>query len=453
MEKVIAYLRENEKRHMEELFELLRIPSVSSQTEHDGDTLHCAEWTAEHLAKLGFTAGVEKTEGHPVVYAEWLKKPGKPTVLIYGHYDVQPEDPVELWDSPPFEPVIKGTKLFCRGAVDDKGQYFAHIKALEALMNVNGELPVNVKVLIEGEEEVGSVALEKYLPMNHDKLKNDLIIVSDSPMYRKGIPTITLGLRGITYFQIDLTSCATDLHSGSFGGAVPNAATAACMIVSKLKDEKGRILVPGVYDDVRPLTQVEKESFAKLPFTDKEFMDSIGLTAVVGEEGYTTLERLWSRPTCDVMGIKSGYIGEGAKTVIPAKSMIKVSLRLVPDQKPEKIEKAFMDYIQTITPPGVKAEVTCLHGGDPYVADPNHPAFKAAAEALKDGFGADTAYTREGGSIPIVNALTKMWNTPCLLIGLGLPDENAHAPNEYMDVDNFYGGARALAYLFHKLGK
>jgi len=360
---------------------------------------------------------------------------------------------VELWDSPPFEPVIKGTKLFCRGAVDDKGQYFAHIKALEALMNVNGELPVNVKVLIEGEEEVGSVALEKYLPMNHDKLKNDLIIVSDSPMYRKGIPTITLGLRGITYFQIDLTSCATDLHSGSFGGAVPNAATAACMIVSKLKDEKGRILVPGVYDDVRPLTQVEKESFAKLPFTDKEFMDSIGLTAVVGEEGYTTLERLWSRPTCDVMGIKSGYIGEGAKTVIPAKSMIKVSLRLVPDQKPEKIEKAFMDYIQTITPPGVKAEVTCLHGGDPYVADPNHPAFKAAAEALKDGFGADTAYTREGGSIPIVNALTKMWNTPCLLIGLGLPDENAHAPNEYMDVDNFYGGARALAYLFHKLGK
>jgi len=450
MDKVTSYINENEKRYMDELFDLLRIPSVSGHSNRKQDVLDCAEWIRNHCENIGFKTEVIPTDGHPLVYAEWLNKPGKPTLLIYGHYDVMPEDPVELWDSEPFEPTIKGSKLLCRGAVDDKGQFFAHLKSLEALMKVDGELPINVKLLIEGEEEIGSENLEKFLPDNKEKLKCDLIAISDSPMYSKGIPTITLGLRGLVYFQLNLTSCSTDLHSGSFGGAVPNAANAACNIVSKLKDEDGVILVPGIYDSVKPLSDAEKESFARLPFDEKQFMDEIGLKALVGEKGYTHLERLSTRPTLDVMGIESGYTGEGAKTVIPSKAMVKISMRLVPDQDPEEIAKLFLDYVKGIIPEGVDADIEYLHGGRAYVASPEHPAFKAAAEALEEGFGAKTAFNREGGSIPIVNVMTDLLEVPCLLSGLGLPDENAHAPNEYLDVDNFYGGIRAFAAFYKK---
>ncbi len=451
MDRVIQYIRENEKRHLDELFELLRIPSVSSKTERNGDTRRCAEWVRDHAAALGFASELIETDGHPLVYAEWLKKPGAPTVLIYGHYDVQPEEPVELWDSPPFEPTIKGTKLLCRGSVDDKGQFFAHFKALEAFLKVTGELPLNVKLLIEGEEEVGSVALEKWLPSAKEKLACDLLAISDSPMFAKGIPTITLGLRGLVYFQIDLTSCKTDLHSGSFGGGVPNAANAACEIVAKLKDEKNRIRIPGFYDDVKPISAEEKESFERLPFDAQKFMDEIGLTALVGEEGFSTLERLWVRPTCDVMGMEAGYTGEGAKTVIPAKAMVKVSCRLVPDQDPEKIRQAFEDYVRSIAPEGVDVAVQYMHGGRAYASSPTHPAFQAAIQALEEGFDAKAAFNREGGSIPIVNVMTDLLDVPCLLLGLGLPDENAHAPNEYIDLDNFHGGCRAIAHFLDKL--
>ena len=453
MEKVISYIRENENRYLEELFDLLRIPSVSSQQDRKDEVLRCAEWVKDHCLSMGLEAEVMPTQGHPIVLAQWMKKPGAPTLLIYGHYDVQPEDPVDLWDSPPFEPTVKGKKLFCRGSVDDKGQFFAHMKAIEALLKVRGELPINVKLLIEGEEEVGSESLETFLPDHKEQLTCDLITVADSPMYRKGIPTITLGLRGLVYFEINLTSCTTDLHSGSFGGAVPNAATAACQIVAKLKDEKGRILIPGIYDDVLPLSDAEKESLERLPFDPEAFMKEIGLKALVGEEGYSTLERLGSRPTCDVMGIEAGYTGEGAKTVIPAKAMVKVSLRLVADQKPDKVAEQFISYVKEITPEGVDADVTYLHGGQAYVANPNHPAFQAGAEAVEAGFGAKAAFNREGGSIPIVNVMTDLLGVPCLLMGLGLPDENAHAPNEYIDIDNFQGGIRSFAHFYDIFAK
>lgn len=451
MEKVLSYLSEYEGRFLDELFTLLRFPSVSSQSQHNEDVKHTAKWLKDHLGDIGLNAEIIETEGHPLVYAEWLEKPGKPTMLVYGHYDVQPEDPVDLWDSPPFEPTIKGAKLFCRGSADDKGQLFAHVKAIEAFMKTRGELPINVKLLIEGEEEVGSENLTKYLHANPGKLACDLVVVSDSPMYEKGIPTLTLGLRGLVYFQLNLTSSKTDLHSGSFGGGAPNAANAACEIVSKLKDDKYHVLIPGFYDDVKALTAAEKESIDSLPFDADDFMAKIGLKALVGEEGYSTLERLWVRPTCDVMGIESGYTGEGAKTVIPAKAMVKLSMRIVPDQDPEKIRRAFEDYVRSIRPEGVDIDIDYFHGGRAYAADPEHPASVAAISALEDGFGQKAAFNREGGSIPIVNEMADVLGAPCLLFSLGLPDENAHAPNENFDLDNFKGGMRAIAHLLEKL--
>ncbi|RJO67343.1 MAG: dipeptidase [Myxococcales bacterium] len=451
--KIDAYIAANEARHFQEMFELLRIPSVSSQKTRQAETRRCAEWTAAHCRTIGLKAEVIDTQGHPVVLAEWLGKPGKPTILIYGHYDVQPEDPVKLWNSPPFEPTVKGCKLFARGAVDDKGQFFAHLKAIEAHLKTAGELPLNIKLILEGEEEIGSPSLPAFLERHQERLANNLLVISDSGMYKKGIPTITLGLRGISYFQLNLRSCKTDLHSGSFGGAAPNAGVAAGQIIAKLKDEKGKIQVPGFYDDVRPITAAEKASFDSLPFDEQAFMDEIGLKALVGEEGYSTLERMWVRPTLDVNGLLSGYTGEGAKTVIPAEAMIKVSMRLVPDQDPEKIRQAFEAYVRRITPQGVDLEVLYFQGSVAYVADPSHPAFKAAVEALEEGFNAKAAYTREGGSIPIVNDMTRRFGVSCLLLGLGLPDENAHAPNEYLDLDNWRAGVRTFAHFYGKLGE
>ena len=409
MNEISQYLSLHEAQHLDELLTLLRFPSVSSKPERKGDTRACAEWLIAHLRGLGFTARLEETPFHPIVYAEHCQKPGAPTLLIYGHYDVQPEEPLELWNTPPFEPTIKGCKLYGRGTADDKGQLFAHIKAAEALIKTRGELPLNIKLLFEGEEEVGSESLEAYLPAHQDELACDAIIISDSPMYQKGIPTLTLGLRGLAYFQINLQSAGTDLHSGSFGGAVPNAANAACEIVSRLKDADGRILIPGFYEKVRPLSPEEKESLDRLPFDEAAFMRQIGLTAVVGEPGYSTLERLSARPTLDVNGLLAGYTGEGAKTVIPAKAMIKVSTRLVPDQDPEEIARLFSDYVKQIAPKGVQVEVQYFHGGRAYVADPKHPAFVTARAALQEGFGAEAAYNREGGSIPIVNVMTALF--------------------------------------------
>lgn len=450
MDKVLHYLDTHEAEHLNELLTLLRFASVSSKPERKGDTRACAQWLVDHLAGLGFTARLEETPFQPIVYAEHCKKPGKPTLLIYGHYDVQPEEPLELWKTPPFEPTIVGCKIYGRGTADDKGQLFAHIKAAEALIKATGELPLNIKLIFEGEEEVGSESLEAYLPLHKDELACDAIVISDSPMYQKGIPTLTLGLRGLAYFQIDVTSAGTDLHSGSFGGAVPNAANAACEIVSRLKSPEGRVLIPGFYDKVRPLSPEEKESFAGLPFDEEAFKKQIGLTAITGEEGYGVLERLSARPTLDVNGLLAGYTGEGAKTVIPAKAMIKVSTRLVPDQDPEEVARLFTDYVKQIAPKGVAVGVQYFHGGRAYVADPQHPAFVTARAALEEGFGEKAAYNREGGSIPIVNVMTALLGAPCLLMGLGLPDENAHAPNEYFDLDNWRGGMRTFAIFYER---
>lgn len=453
MENVLAYIAQNESRFLRELDELLGIPSVSSQSGHDEDVRRCAQWCADHLTRLGFDSTVHSTKRHPIVTAEWMQAPGRPTVLIYGHYDVQPVDPLNLWDSPPFEPTVRDGQLYARGAVDDKGQFLAHFKALEAFMKTEGRLPLNVKVLLEGEEEVGSESLWEFVPEHKDLLSCDLIVISDSPMVKKGLPTITLGLRGLVYFQVNLATAGTDLHSGSFGGGVPNAATAACELISKLKGPDGKILIPHFYDDVLPIGIKEKESYARLPFDEKEFMNSIGVTALTGESGFSTLERLWVRPTLDVMGILSGYTGEGAKTVIPRQSMVKVSMRLVPNQDAEKIRREFESYLETIKPVGATLSVEYLHGGPAYYSDPDHPAFAAAEQALRKGFGQNPVFNREGGSIPIVSVLNRELKAPCLLVGLGLPDENAHAPNEHIDLDNLKAGFRAFAHLLDELGR
>jgi acetylornithine deacetylase/succinyl-diaminopimelate desuccinylase-like protein len=453
MQSIFSFIDANRQRFLYELFDLLRIPSISSSTVHTSDVQTCATWLGEHLVILGFSSEIIPTAGHPVVIAERCPHPGKPTVLIYGHYDVQPVEPLDLWVSPPFEPTVRDGKLWARGSSDDKGQLFAHLKAIESIIKENGELSVNIKVLLEGEEEIGSENLGPVLRTHADRLGCDLLVISDTPMVAKDLPSVTLGLRGLTYWELHVRTAGTDLHSGMFGGAVPNAATAACRIMAMLKNDKGRILVPGVYEDVRLLSVEEKESLERLPFSDEAFLASIGATATEGEEGYSTLERLWARPTLDVMGISSGHTGEGAKTVIPAKAMVKFSMRLVPDQEPGKIEAAMRAHLEAIKPAGVDLDLRYLHGGKPYLADSSHPAFRKAFEALRAGFGKEPVFNREGGSIPIVNTMTELFGVPALLIGLGLPDQNAHAPNENFDLDNFFAGIKSFAHFYAMLGE
>jgi acetylornithine deacetylase/succinyl-diaminopimelate desuccinylase-like protein len=448
-----AYLAEHDARIRGELFDFLRIPSVSARSEHDADTARAAAWTADSLRQAGLEATVHPTAGHPVVVATWRGAPaGAPTVLVYGHYDVQPAEPLELWTSPPFEPTVRDGRLYARGSVDDKGQLFLHIKALEAHLRVRGGLPVNVIVLAEGEEEVGSAHLASFIEAHARELACDAVVISDSAMFAPGLPSILSSLRGLAYFQIDVQGPAQDLHSGSYGGAVVNPAMALAKILATLHDADGRVAIPGFYDTVRDWPPAVRAQMKSLPFDEEHFRAETGSSALGGETRYTVLERLWTRPTCEVNGLLSGYTGEGAKTVLPAKAMAKVSCRLVPDQDPAEIEELMKAHVARVAPAGVSATVTALHGGRPWRAELNGPLFDAARRALGAAFGREPVITGEGGSIPVVGDFERILGAPVLLVGFGLPGENAHAPDEWMSMENFTVGMRAIATLWDELG-
>lgn len=448
-----TYCDANDARALDELFAFLRIPSVSAKAEHKGDCAAAAQFVADALTRIGFTASLEETPGHPIVVGEWRKAPaGAPTLLIYGHYDVQPAEPLELWTSPAFEPTIRDGRIYARGSVDDKGQLYLHIKALEAHLAARGTLPVNVIVLAEGEEEVGSVNLEQFLERAKTRLACDAVVISDSTMFAPGIPSILSSLRGMAYLEINVRGANGDLHSGMYGGAVVNPAMALARILATMHDDTGRIAIPGFYDDVRPFPDHVRAQMRTLPFSDDTLMHEVGVTGLGGEPGYTTLERLWTRPTCEVNGLLSGYTGEGAKTVLPAVSMAKVSFRLVPDQDPEKIAELVQDHVDTVAPPGVTVTVEHLHGGKPWRADLQGPIIDAGKAALEAAFGREPVITGEGGSIPVVGDFERILGAPVLLMGFGLPGENAHAPDEWISQENFQLGIRAAAVLYEEFG-
>jgi acetylornithine deacetylase/succinyl-diaminopimelate desuccinylase-like protein len=437
---------------MDELFAFLRIPSVSARSEHNADTVRAAAWVHDSLTRIGFRSEVMPTPGHPVVLAEWRKAPpGAPTVLIYGHYDVQPSEPNELWTSPAFEPTIRDGKLFARGSVDDKGQLWVHIMALAAHLDTRGTLPMNVIVLAEGEEEVGSVNLATFIERHRERLACDYVVISDSAMFAPGIPSILSSLRGLAYFELTVQGPASDLHSGSYGGAVVNPAMALARILATMHDARGRVAIKGFYDRVRAFPAAVLKGMKKLPHSDARFRKDIGVKALGGEAGKTTLEKLWTRPTCEVNGMLSGYTGEGAKTVLPAHAMAKVSFRLVPDQNPEVVEKLLRAHIKRVAMPGVTVTVTALHGGRPWRADLDGPLYDAARTALRVAFGREPVIVGEGGSIPVVGDFERVLGVPVLLVGFGLPGENAHAPDEWISVDNLRRGMRAMAVLYDAL--
>jgi acetylornithine deacetylase/succinyl-diaminopimelate desuccinylase-like protein len=446
-----AYIDSNRDRFLDELFEFLRIPSVSASSAHNADTRRAAEWLMQKMKDAGLDVSIHDTAGHPIVLGEWRKAgPDAPTILIYGHYDVQPPEPLDLWSSPAFEPEIRDGRIYARGSVDDKGQLYLHVKAIEAHMQTNGSLPVNVVLIAEGEEEVGSENLMPFVEQHTDKLMADAVVISDSGMFAPGMPTIGASLRGLAYFEIRVRAAKSDLHSGTYGGAVANPATALARIIASFHDENGHILVPGFYDDVRTATEF-LEQIRTLPFEDEDFRAETGVPALFGEKGFTTLERLWVRPTCEVNGLLSGYTGEGAKTVLPSHSMAKVSFRLVPDQDPKKIEALVEQHVRNVTPPGVEVDVVHLHGGKPWRARLEGRLYDAGARALAAAFGSPTIYAGEGGSIPIVSEFERVLGAPVLLMGFGLPGQNAHAPDEWMSVENYEKGTHASALLLNEL--
>lgn len=447
------YLDQHRERFESELIELLSIPSVSTDPDSAAEVSRCADWLASHLRGIGMPhVEVIPTKGHPIVYAERLDAGADgPTVLFYGHYDVQPVDPLNLWTNPPFAPVIRDGKVFARGATDDKGQVFLHIKAIEALLAVEGRLPINVKLLIEGEEEIGSPNLAPFVKENAAKLACDSVLVSDTSMFAPGEPSIVYSLRGMAYMQIDVQGANRDLHSGSYGGAVQNPINALAWIIARLKDQYGHILVDGFYDDVKPLTDQERAELAALGHSDERLKADVNVDTLFGEEGYSSIERLGARPTLDVNGILGGFTGEGAKTVLPAKAMAKVSMRLVPHQKHEDIANKFISYVNSITPAGVTVQVQDLHGADPVLVERDSPAMHAAVQALEETFGTKCRFTREGGSIPVVLLFDQVLNVPTVLMGFGLNNENAHSPDEHFDLSNFHTGMKAVTRYHHLL--
>ena len=449
---LIDYIESKREEHLNELKEFLRIPSVSTKSEHKPDIERAAQWVADKLR----AAGLEKieivpTKMHPLVYGESMKAPGQPTVLFYGHYVVQPAEPLDLWTSPAFEPTVRDGNLFGRGTADDKGQVHIHLKALEALNNAVGRLPVNVKVMIEGEEEVGSVSLWDFVQQNRERLKADALVVSDTSMLAKGAPSITYGLRGLNYYQVEIAGPAQDLHSGVFGGAVPNPITILAEIIAKLHDKNFRVTVPGFYNDVAALSKQERKALNSLPWKEKEFRKTVGAPGLCGEKGFSIVEQLWVRPTLDVNGIWGGYTGEGAKTVIPAKAYAKLSTRLVPRQDPAKIAKLVGRHIRKLLPKSVQCKFEVLSMGKPWVAPYSHPIFQKAIHALESGFGKKAVFIREGGSIPFVTQMHDTFKVPCVLMGFGLPDENAHAPDEHIALENYFGGIKAVALFYQQL--
>jgi acetylornithine deacetylase/succinyl-diaminopimelate desuccinylase-like protein len=452
MNNVIDFINTHRDSYVDALKGFLAIPSISALPEHKDDVRRCAEWTADEMRRIGMhNVRLEETPGHPIVYGEWLGAPGAPTILFYGHYDVQPVDPLDLWESPPFEATVRDGEIYARGAVDDKGQVFMHFKAIEAHMKQNGKLPVNMKILLEGEEEVGSANLDDFVKANKELLSADVVVISDSPMFDRGVPSICYGLRGLAYMQIDLRGTKSDLHSGSFGGAVANPNMVLAQMLAQMKDRGGRVKVPGFYDDVRELTQEERDQWKRLPFNEKRFAKELGAPRLFGESGYSTLERIWARPTLEVNGMCGGFTGEGAKTVIPAVAMAKVSMRLVPDQDPDRIAQLFEDYVKKIAPKTVEVKVTKMHGGKPWMAAFDNPFVQAAGRAIEKGFGKEPVFNREGGSIPVVATFQEILGLPSVLFGVGLPDQNAHAPNEKLDLQNFHDGIIASAFLYEEI--
>jgi acetylornithine deacetylase/succinyl-diaminopimelate desuccinylase-like protein len=449
------YIHAHQQRLLDELLTFLRIPSISTLPEHQGDVARAAGFVADALRTTGLeNVEIIPTDGHPLVYGDWLHAPGKPTVLCYGHYDVQPPDPLELWHTPPFEPTIRDGNIFARGSADDKGQMYTHIKAVEALMALNGgRLPVNVKFLVEGEEEIGGKAIAKYVPAHQEKLKADVALVSDTALYADGIPTLCVGLRGLIYTEIEATGPARDLHSGLFGGAAPNAVFGLVELLAKMKDADGRIQIPGIYDDVREPAAAELASWDSLPFSAESMrQNEVGATSLTGEPDRRVLERIWSRPTVEVHGIAGGFTAAGAKTVIPSKATAKVSLRLVPDQQPEKIIAALRDFVAANTPLGIVTEVRVLSGGPGLVVNPDHPAMAAAAKVFGEALGRPTVFTRSGGSIPIVGDFAQHLGIPTVLMGFGLPDDGLHSPNEKFRLSNYYLGIATVAHFLEEYG-
>jgi acetylornithine deacetylase/succinyl-diaminopimelate desuccinylase-like protein len=447
------YIDSQRDQHLAELYDFLRIPSVSAKSEHKPDIERAARWVADKLKVAGFkTVEVVPTAMHPLVYAESLEAPGKPTVLFYGHYDVQPPEPLELWTSPAFEPAVRGANLYARGTADDKGQVHIHLKALESLYKVDGKFPINIKVLIEGEEEVGSVSLWDFVQKNKEKLKADALVVSDTSMLGKGVPSITYGLRGLNYYQIELTGPERDLHSGVYGGAVPNPLTILAELFAKLHDKNFRVTVPGFYDSVAVLPKAERKALNKLPWNKKAFQKAVGAPGYCGEKGFTIVEQLWARPTLELNGMWGGYQGEGAKTVIPSKAYAKFSTRLVPNQDPAKIAKLVEKHIRKLLPKTVRCKFDVLSTGKPWVAPFHAPIFQKAQAALEKGFAKKAVFIREGGSIPFVTQMYDTFKVPCVLIGFGLPDENAHAPDEHILLENYFCGIKAIAHFYEDLG-
>jgi len=446
-------LADRKERHLNELLDLLRIPSVSTDPNRADDVRRAATWLIDDFAAHGFETTLLETVGHPAVVARRHPHPGGLTVLIYGHYDVQPADPLELWETDPFDPVVREGAIVARGASDDKGQVFAHVKGAFALLEADGELPVNLTFLIEGEEEIGSKNLAPAIEANRELLKADVALVSDGAMLPGGIPTLTYGLKGLTYLELRVRTANRDLHSGGFGGGVPNAATAIATIVSKLKDENGRISVPGFYDDVLEISEEERAQFARVPFDEASFAKGIGVSATPGEEGRGLLERLWARPTLDVNGIGGGFQGEGSKTVIPAEAMAKVSCRLVPNQDPEKIADAIEAYVNEIAPPGANVEVI-RHAGGAWALSPlDGKAVQAAAAAVREVDGQDPVFVRTGGTIPVIADLQQMLGAEVVLVDMGLEEDKIHSPNEKFDLDLFYRGIHLSAEILRALAK
>ncbi|HEY4235056.1 MAG TPA: dipeptidase [Lacipirellulaceae bacterium] len=453
MSSPLEHIDANRQAFVDDLTDLLRIASVSADPRHAGDIRQAAEWVAAQFKRLGLSTELIETAGHPLVYAESPPVPGKPVALVYGHYDVQPPDPLDEWISPPFEPTVRDGNIVARGATDDKGQMLTHVKSVEAWIKTVGKLPLQVKFLIEGEEEVGSANLEPFVADQRSRLACDCVVISDCAQFGPGIPAITYGLRGIAYYELRLTGPKQDLHSGVFGGGVTNPANVLVTLLSALKDDHGRIQLPGFYDEVIPLTDAERGEFRSLPFDEAHFMTQLGVSGVSGEASFTTLERRWARPTCDINGLTSGYQGEGAKTVLPARASAKFSFRLVPKQDPAKITVALRKFLEARLPAGIRMELVDHHGAPGVVVPLDSPYIRAASAAIESGFGRRPVFIREGGSIPIVTTFARELDADVLLLGWGQNDDNTHSPNEKFSLEDYQRGIRASAHLWSELAK
>ena len=449
----ITFARENHPRFLEELKALLRIPSISTLPENAADCRKAAETLAAELTRIGMeNVHLKETQGHPLVYADWLHADGKPTVLVYGHYDVQPVDPIDEWHTPPFEPTERNGNIYARGAVDDKGQVWMQVKALESLL-AGGSLPLNVRVLLEGEEEVGGEGIASYVASKPADLKADLALVCDTELFAPDLPTLCVGLRGMIYTELEVRTSRTDLHSGMYGGAAPNPFMTLAHILSKLKDEHEHILIPGFYDAVQAPSQEELDAWKSLPFNEEHYRETeVGSKTLVGEEGYSVMERTWARPTLEVHGMPGGFTGAGAKTVIPARATAKISMRLVPDQTPAEAFAQYKAFVQSLCPAGIALDVRLIHSGDPIVVSTDNPYVRAATEAMHTVFATDTVFVRGGGSIPIVGDFIRSLGIPTILMGFGLPDDNLHAPNEKFHLANFHRGIESIIRFLSNVG-